>query len=196
MADRRRGDDLRFGRLGAVEQRRQAALAHDRDAVGKRQDLVEVGGDEQDADALRGEAAHDAEHVALGADVDAAARLVHQQHLGRGHQRLADHHLLLVAAGQRRDGQGGVGDLDRQVAHLALHLLGLAARRNMEALRQLLEARHGQVLGDREDRHQPVALAVLGDQREAAGDAAADVALAHRLAVDEDAAGRGADGGP
>ncbi len=51
--------------------------------------------------------AHDAENIALGADVDAAARLVHQQDLGLGQQRLADHDLLLVAAGQRGDGQRG-----------------------------------------------------------------------------------------
>ena len=51
MPNRGRGDDLCFGRLGAIEQRGQAALAHDGDAVGERQNLVEVGGDEEDADA-------------------------------------------------------------------------------------------------------------------------------------------------
>ena len=88
-------------------------------------------------------------------------------------------------------GSAGSATLIDRSAHLALHLVGLA--REPECGRysgKLAEARHGQILGDGQDRHQPVALAVLGDQREAAGDAAADVALAHRLAVDEDAAGR------
>ena len=72
---------------------------------------------------LRGQAAHDAEDVGLGADVDAPAGLVHQQHLWCGQQRLADHHLLLVSAGERRYRQRRVGDLDRQIAHLALDRL-------------------------------------------------------------------------
>ena len=59
-----------------------------------------------------------------------------------------------------------------------------------KTVRELIEARHGQVLGDGEDRDQAVALAILGDEREAAGDATSDVALAHRLAFDEDEAGR------
>ena len=37
----------------------------------------------------------------LAPDVDAARRLVEQQHLGRGQQPLGDDDLLLVAAGER-----------------------------------------------------------------------------------------------
>ena len=42
-------------------------------------------------------------HLELGADVDAARRLVEQQHRGCRQQHLAEHDLLLVAAGQRAD---------------------------------------------------------------------------------------------
>ena len=38
--------------------------------------------------------------LVLGADVDAARRLVEDQQLGLGEQPLAEHHLLLVAARQ------------------------------------------------------------------------------------------------
>ena len=38
--------------------------------------------------------------LVLGADVDAARRLVEDQHLGVGEQPLGQHHLLLVAARQ------------------------------------------------------------------------------------------------
>ena len=51
----------------------------------------------------------------LGADVDAARRLVEQQHLRLGQQRLAEHDLLLVAAGQRAAGPRAES-LDAQLA--------------------------------------------------------------------------------
>jgi hypothetical protein len=37
-------------------------------------------------------------HLGLGADVDAAGRIVEQDHRGLGVQPLGEHHLLLVAA--------------------------------------------------------------------------------------------------
>jgi hypothetical protein len=39
----------------------------------------------------------------LGADIDAAGRLIQDQHLGPGQQPLGDGHLLLVAAGEELD---------------------------------------------------------------------------------------------
>ena len=125
MADGRRGDDLGFGGVGAIEQGCQPPLAHHRNAVGKRQRFVEIGSHENDAKPLRGEFAHQAEDFRLCSDVDASARLVHEQNLRFRQQRLADHDFLLVSAGERRDGQSGVGDLDRQVLHLAPDDLGL-----------------------------------------------------------------------
>src|SRR3546814_1852044 len=54
----------------------------------------------------------------LGTDIDPARRLVEQQHPRPGEQRLADHHLLLVAARQRGDHRLGPGDLYCQVVAL------------------------------------------------------------------------------
>ena len=102
--------------------------------------LVEIGGDEDDAEALRRETAHGAENLGLGADVDAAARLVHQQHLRVGHQRLADHDLLLIAARQRGDLLRGVGDLDRELAHRAAPIAASLARPRYENPRDELAA--------------------------------------------------------
>ena len=42
-------------------------------------------------------------HLDLGADVDAARRLVDDQHLGPQRQPARQHHLLLVAAGEIAD---------------------------------------------------------------------------------------------
>ena len=89
--DFRRGrHEVLLGGLGPVELARDDAAAEHDDAVADRPDLHELGGDEQDADALGGQGVDDLEHFALGADVDAPGRLVQHQDLGPGEQVLAD----------------------------------------------------------------------------------------------------------
>ena len=57
------------------------------------------------ADALGREFADDRMHLGLGADVDAARRLVEDQQRGIGVEPFAQHHLLLIAARQLGDGE-------------------------------------------------------------------------------------------
>ena len=82
------------------------ALRHDHDAVRQREHLRQVGGHHQERHAARGEIAQDAVDVRLGADVDAARRLIDDEDARVARQPLGEQHLLLVAA--------------RQIAHLAL----------------------------------------------------------------------------
>ena len=49
---------------------------------------------------LCGELGDDRVDFVFGADIDAARRLVEDQHLGAGEQPLRQHHLLLIAAGE------------------------------------------------------------------------------------------------
>ena len=56
-------------------------------------------------DAARGEAVELLVDLALGADVDAARRLVEQQQARLERQPLAEGHLLLVAAGEIAHGE-------------------------------------------------------------------------------------------
>ena len=76
-------------------------------AVGDVDQLRQVAGVEEDRVAPGGEVAHQLEDLALGADVDAAGRVVEQEHARLGQQHLAEDHLLLVAAGE------GAGELLR-----------------------------------------------------------------------------------
>ena len=50
--------------------------------------------------------------------------------------------------------------------------------------RELAQARHRQILGDRQDRYESVALPVLGNKRKAPRDPTADVPFTHKLALD------------
>ena len=85
--------------LAALQHPHDAAVIEDQHAVAAADQLVIVGAVEQDRGTGVGELAQQAVELLLGADVDAAGRVVEQDHARPGQQPLADHHLLLVAAG-------------------------------------------------------------------------------------------------
>ena len=89
LAHRRREHPL-LGRLAVVEDRHLAALAHDQDAVAHGQHLGQVGADQDDRHALRGQLVDQLVDLDLGADVDAARRLIEDEHLRFRLQPLAD----------------------------------------------------------------------------------------------------------
>ena len=80
----------------------ETAGAHHRDAVAQADQLHQFGRDHDHGAALAGEPLDQEVDVALGADVDAARRLVEHDHPRLGLQHLRERELLLVAAGQRR----------------------------------------------------------------------------------------------
>ena len=75
------------------------------------EDLLHLAGDHDDRDPAFGQRPDQRVDLAAGADVDAAGRLVEQQHPAVAHQPPGQHDLLLVAAGQRahRTGDAGAG---------------------------------------------------------------------------------------
>ena len=97
-----------------------AAFAHHHDAVAHAQDLRQLRGDHHDRLALVGERAQQLVDLGLGADVDAARRLVEEQDVAIAHQPFGDHDLLLVAAREkphllRRRGRADVEKPDELV---------------------------------------------------------------------------------
>jgi hypothetical protein len=80
--------------------RRDLPGTHDQDAVADRDDLLDLGGDEQDAGPLVGELPHDPVDLGFRAHVDPPRRLIHDQDSRLREQPLADHRLLLVATTQ------------------------------------------------------------------------------------------------
>ena len=103
------GDEFRM-----PKQRRRATFAQDQDAVAEREQFRHLRAGDQDGDPLRRQLADEAIDLRLGAHVDAAGRLVEQQHARRRRQPLADHNLLLVAAGQSPGGLLRTRGADRQ----------------------------------------------------------------------------------
>ena len=101
--------------------------------------------------------------LVLGADVDAARRLVEDQHLGVGEQPLRQHHLLLVAAGQVADRLVDAGRADVGALAVVVGDLELAHVVDDAALRHALEVGDRDVVLDVVDEVEAEGLAVLGD---------------------------------
>ena len=76
------------------------AVAHDKDAVADPDQLRHFGRDHHNSLALLGKLQDQFVNLVLGADVDAARRLVEEQNIGLRQQPTAKNDLLLVAAGE------------------------------------------------------------------------------------------------
>src|SRR5262249_54994706 len=84
-----------------VELRDNAAGSHDEYAVRQAEELLVLGGDHEDADPFGSQGVDELVDRSLRADVDAPGRLVGDEDLRTAEQPLGEHHLLLIAAGER-----------------------------------------------------------------------------------------------
>lgn len=180
---------MALGHLVARQFARDRAAAQDDDAVGALDEFLDVGGDEQDGEALAGEVVDEALDLGLGADVDAAGGFVEQQDLGLQAEPAGQQDLLLVAAGELADLLFGARRLDPQPLHEDLDdavLLGAGDDTGAG------EARHrGQhdVLAHREAGDDAFGLAVLGQQADAGPDGTGGGEPAQGASADPDLTG-------
>ena len=104
LVDVERARDQRaLGDLRADELAPDRAVIEHEHAVAAADQLVVVGRIEEDRRARIGELAQELVHLLLGADVDAARRIVEEDDARAAHQPFGDDDLLLVAAGERAD---------------------------------------------------------------------------------------------
>ena len=137
------------------------------DAIGEAQQLLELGGNDEDRRALRGDVAQDRVDRGARADIDALGRLVENQHLRLQQQPARDDDLLLHAA--REIEQVRIGEpIERQLE--PLHQLGdpaveLAIAEAEAAMRA--EMAEQQILAHRQIRHDRLPPPILGDKADA-----------------------------
>ena len=131
-------------------------------------DLGQVAGGEHDRHPVGGERSHQPVDLGLGADVDAARRLVEQQHARSRAQPLGEHDLLLVAARELpcalvRARRRGSTARPRSCSNAA------RSRRGREPATRRDRGQVGQrrVRPHRERQHEPLGLALLGHEHEA-----------------------------
>ena len=151
-----------LGGLGARDLGGEPAFAEDDDPVRDGQQLGQLARGHDDGAALRGQPADQLVDLGLGADVDAASRLVEQEHLGLDQEPAGEDALLLVAAGEAGDRNVAAGRLDRQLLDGPLHGAPLRSRVDQRAERQLGEAAERDILGHGHAVEQAQRLAVLG----------------------------------
>ena len=152
-----------------VELGRDAAAAKDQDAIGHRHHLLGIVADQDDGDPLGRQMRDDAVDLRLGADVDAARRLVEDEDARRRDQPFGQQHLLLVAAGERAGQLLDAGRDDAHARRRSRAAISASARAVDQAEPAGEAAQHRQRLvgADRELQHEPLLVAVLGQERDA-----------------------------
>ena len=175
----------------AVEETGDAAFMHHRDPVADPDDLLHVAGDHQDGDAAVGQLAHQPVDLVLGADVDAARRLVEDQHAWAPSTATwpapPSAGCRPTATPRRRRRPAA----DVEPATLRFGLRPLRGPDHQPVLSVGAEVRQGDVVLDRKAEQQAGALAILRHEKDAAVDGIARRCDRERLAVDADLAAAG-----
>ena len=166
-----------------------AAFVHDEDAIAHAQNFRQLGGNHHDRHPLPGEFGDQPVDLRLGADIDAARRLVENENARLGHQPPRDQHLLLIAAGEV---DARLEEIGR--AHAQLRLLLQAKRFDLAFLHKsgacipVAQDRRLHVLHDVEQQEQAALLAILGEEAQPRVHRRAGGLDGDLLAIDEDLA--------
>src|SRR5262249_9824450 len=168
--------------------RDRPAVAQHEHAVRALDDLFELRGDHQHAEALVGEFLDQHLDLGLGADIDAARRLVEDEQLGIHAEPAGEQDLLLIAAGELPDLLVPPRGLDVQPGDEPVDDRALARLIDDARTRQPGEQRKRQVLPHGHVRYDSLDLAVLGTEAEPVRNGIGGACEAHLLSADRDAA--------
>src|SRR5262249_30667990 len=131
-------------------------------------------------------------NLGLGADVDAASRLVDNEELRIGGEPFGDDDALLVAAGEEGRLLLDARRLDGELADVGFGKLDLLALAEDAEARKRLEQAHGDVLADGQAGDEALLFAILRHEADAGNDRRARrMALRHQPVVDPDLAAVG-----
>ena len=146
-----------------VELGNDLAVPHHHDAVAGTDQFRHVGGDEQDRQALLGQFGDDPVDFGFGLNVDALGGLVEDEQPRVGRQPFGQHHLLLVAAGQRADRLIEAGELQLHPLQGAGDQGQFETAADHSELGGLGDHRQGGVVQDGEVLDDALPAPVLGD---------------------------------
>ncbi len=141
------------------------AVAHDEDARADADELLELRRDDEHAEPGRREVADDPVDLGLRRDVDAARRLVEQQHAAFVEQPAREHDLLLVSARQQANDAVGIVGHGVQRPELLARAGALLPHVEQHA-REATEVRDRHVLRLAPVEDESLRLAVLGSEPE------------------------------
>src|SRR5258708_32286941 len=126
--------------------------------------------------------------LGLGADVDAAGRLVEEKYPGARMQPAGDDHLLLIAAGKVADAHVGALRPDAELVRVAGDLTPASPPASHATPRKGAIIGKAEILLDRHHGHQRLPAPIFGDERYACGHGVAGARNGDGPAIDQDRA--------
>ena len=173
-----------FVSVVAVDLAGHPAFAEGDDPIGHRHHFRQIGGDHNHRHALFRHVKQHLVHFRFGPHVDAARRLIDDQHPRVERHAAREDHLLLVAAGELAHLLRAVDHFDLQRLAVGLNQIVLFAGVYEPApLQQRGEAGERQVVANRQPQHRPLFFAVFRHQRHALIESIQRVARLVRHAV-------------
>ncbi len=177
-----------FGYVIAAQRHHRLALVHHHHAVAQAQQLDRVRGDQQNRRPSRGQLAHEAMNLLLGADIDSARRFRQQQDLRLLWQPFGDRDFLLISAAQAQHPLFGGTHLDLQLGDQRIDQRPLAAPVDQAEPADCIQIGQRQVVAHRELQDEPFGLAVFWHKGVAPGHGRARSAHRRGLAIEQDLA--------
>src|SRR5215207_6090964 len=156
-----RGHHLLLVGLAPPELAGDVAFPHDHDTVRHREDLLQLGRDEQDGLALLGQVVYEAVDLRLGSHVDAPGGLVEEQDGRLAGQRFGQDHLLLVATREPARRVRQLRSPDRELLGEPVGCLPLRPGHETQPGDPVQDAQ-GDVVLDGERQDQPLRATLLG----------------------------------
>src|SRR5829696_13973 len=156
-----RGHHVLLRGFFSLELTGDAALSHDHDPVGHREDFFQLRGNEEAGFTLHGEVVYEAVDLRLCSHVDTSCRLIEEQDGRLAGQRFRQDHLLLVATRETADRLGHLGPPNREVLGEPVGCLPLRPGHEPEPGDPVQDAQRNVVLyGERQD--EPLRTPLLG----------------------------------
>src|SRR5215208_862741 len=166
LVGERRSQDAVLGDRISRELVDDAAAAHDENAVGETDNLLDLRRDEHDADPFGRKLDEELVDGELRPDVDAARRLVGDDHARLAEQHAGEEHLLLVPSGELVHGRAEAGTSDTAALEDGTRRLPFPAPADDPESAERRERRKRRGLGRGAAEDQALVLAGLGDHRD------------------------------
>src|SRR5271170_4568709 len=150
-------DEVDLPRLAArvgFDAMRDRAIAHDDHAVAEADRLLQGVGGQDDREALGGDGADELVDFLLGADVEAARRVIEDENPGLGLEPFRQHDFLLIATGEVEAERGYVWRANFQPVDPTLRPSPFLARVDQAPTRHAGEGRQGDVRRNGQEQHE------------------------------------------